>query len=225
MRDAHAREAYHYLHCNMRLRHRYGLEMTLEEYQALSEQFRTRRGLVNPRTDDRGNLEAWVQFKGTWVCASYRPGLRLVGTIMPAPPVFPSEEAQRAARLANQVEALTKENEALREAVSSYQSRLAKTENSLTAAHQSITGVTRADVTWFKRRMQDAEGYLKSGEVLEAFLTLNAAVSLPRGFRPSADPEASQREMEARVASERLYWSLNETGTAVVINNRERTCG
>jgi hypothetical protein len=80
-----AKLIYHYTHCLSRLRHRYGLEMTMEEYQNLCGLFR-RNQVEGTRKDNLGNIEGWVEFKGMWVCLSYMPDAQLIGTVMPCPP-------------------------------------------------------------------------------------------------------------------------------------------
>lgn len=83
--DRAARRIYHLAHCIMRMRHRYGLDLDAEGYDTLCSQFEKGKAL-GVREDDKRNREGWLQFKGSWVCVSYIPSLRLIGTIMPSPP-------------------------------------------------------------------------------------------------------------------------------------------
>jgi len=80
-----AKLLYHFMHCLSRLRHRYDLEMTMEEYEALCHKFRS-NSVPNTRKDNTGNIEGWLEFKGKLVCFSYMPDSQLIGTVMPAPP-------------------------------------------------------------------------------------------------------------------------------------------
>src|ERR1035437_7744964 len=89
--DRAARRIYHLSHCIMRMKHRYGLDMDAEGYDALCKQFEAGEAL-GVREDDKRHREGWLQFKGTWVCLSYTPSLRLIGTVMPCPPPLVLEE-------------------------------------------------------------------------------------------------------------------------------------
>lgn len=80
-----AKLLYHFMHCLGRLRQRYDLEMTMEEYEALCHKFRC-NNVLNTRKDNIGNVEGWLEFKGKLVCFSYMPDAKLIGTVMPAPP-------------------------------------------------------------------------------------------------------------------------------------------
>jgi hypothetical protein len=79
-----------YAHAVMRLRHRYGLDMTLEQYRQLSDDARAGRG-KGCRDDEAGNRDIWVKFKGRWVSACIRAGSDTISTFLPPPPDLPPE--------------------------------------------------------------------------------------------------------------------------------------
>jgi hypothetical protein len=82
--SAHAasRELYRYTHVNMRLRHRYDMEIDFDEYKQLCERVKNKE-YTNPRTLSTGEIEAWIQLKGQWVCFCYKPREGLVATVLP----------------------------------------------------------------------------------------------------------------------------------------------
>lgn len=79
----------HYAHAVLRLRHRYGLHMTFEEYLNLSKAVHRS---PTKRVDDAGNIDAWVEHQGVMVCACLNAGAVTISTFLPAPP--PTEPAK-----------------------------------------------------------------------------------------------------------------------------------
>lgn len=79
--------SYRYLHANMRLRTRYGIEIPFEKYTELCDMFKRQSPkIIGLRTNELGDREGWVQVKGVWVCAHYKVSQNLIATFMPAPP-------------------------------------------------------------------------------------------------------------------------------------------
>ena len=77
----------HFVHALSRLRYRYDLDMSLEEYRQLSRDAKAGKGKGACR-DELGSLEIWMPFKGRWVCAAFKPGADTISTFLPAPPDF-----------------------------------------------------------------------------------------------------------------------------------------
>lgn len=86
-RSVHAasREVYRYTHANMRLRLRYQMELDLDEYRELCQKMRQKQ-FFKPRVLSTGEVEAWVELRGQWVCACYKPHEGLIATFLPCPP-------------------------------------------------------------------------------------------------------------------------------------------
>jgi hypothetical protein len=62
--------------------------------------------------------------------------------------------------------------------------------------------IKKADLAWFKRRIQDARGLLKKGRILDASVFLDAVASLPAGFRPSVDEVKTGQLLALRMQTE-----------------------
>jgi len=88
--DGQARLARHYAHAVLRLRHRYGLDMTMQEYLVLSEDAKAGRG-QGLLVDDTGARDIWLHFKGRWICAAMKPGAKTISTFLPPPPAMPQK--------------------------------------------------------------------------------------------------------------------------------------
>jgi hypothetical protein len=69
----------------MRLRFRYGVELSLDEYRKLCNRFKE-RSIANVRFNHMGDIEGWVEIKGVWVCAHFKVAEGLIASFMPAPP-------------------------------------------------------------------------------------------------------------------------------------------
>lgn len=247
--DRAARRIYHLSHCIMRLRHRYGLNMDATDYDAFCEQFR-KGDVQGARPDDKGHIEGWIRFKDTWVCMSYIPSSRLVGTIMPCPPPLVSEElAKKAAKSAAQptvAPAWLKDERRINQQIGERAKKMAYTlyEQAMSSgkcpkwlAQHMLTGegtpvkakmqqkadqhvaqvqatragmdpeVKRADIAWFKNKMNDVRILLKAGRFLEAATLLDAAASLSQSFRPSAHSEEAERLIKIRMEAEGVWWA------------------
>ena len=244
MKDAIGRRLYHYAHCNMRLRHRYGIEMSLEEFDALSALFRSKK-VPDTRIDSVGNVEGWVKLRETWICVSYRPGLQMIGTVMPAPPpaVFNEVMEQVKTRAppapAKPPQKEPKEDKIKRAArllmeqamEAGKKPRWLRSEGEIVPPVPVVTAPTvppqvkLVDVAWYKRKIGIAGDLLKKGKAFEAALLLRAVAGLPRSARPGQAPEEAERLVEADMASERENLAQRFTEQQLTIRTPDDTTG
>lgn len=283
--DRASRRIYHLSHCIMRMKHRYGLDLNAEDYDGLCKQF-SKGEAIGVREDDKRHREGWLQFKGTWVCLSYIPSLKLIGTVMPCPPprvleemakgakgaevqqhqlrdetvkraafdlfqqammagktpkwlkvLLPGEQsndfsAQSEELLQSRINELASiqakkmaytlfdqamnagkapkwlqqrntpdEGEAIPEYVQQHaENYIDKKEQGRVRADPSLK---KADLAWFKLKLQVARDQLKEGRILDAAVTLDAVSSLPATFHPSMYPEESEKLLEYRDSLQR----------------------
>ena len=135
----------HYMHAAMRLRYRYGLEMSIEEYESLTSQVVTRRDVFGYRCDELGNVDAWVMFKGKLVCAAMKAGTSVITTFMPAPPHVDQPKAEAPEDVAKlQAEVL-----ALRKSLSASDKRFSE------LATATPSGALMREVELSKRQMRE----------------------------------------------------------------------
>lgn len=169
--DREARRAYRYIHAAARLRFRYGVEITREEYDELCERFRT--GYVaGARENAFGDREGWVEIRGVWACAHYKRREGVIATFMPAPPPKPM-----AAEPPPPPPPAPKPKKAKQPA-----SRAGMAETIVQL--QELVRLRGEDVAWFKRRILDAAGLLKSGLAAEAYVLLDQATRLRKTDHP-----------------------------------------
>lgn len=161
MRSHSNHEFSRYLHCNMRLRTRYGLEMSIEEFRELCDLFK-RRNVVNLRTTELGDLEGWVNLRGTWVCGHFKPREGFIASFMPAPPPAPILDGSGQVLDVKSHQRFQQHMKVLEE-----QRR-----------------VRELDVAWFKARMHDARQAIRHGLYDDAVRILEHATSLPKGAHP-----------------------------------------
>lgn len=199
--DQHNRRVYHLAHCNMRLRQRYGLEMSPEDYDKMCRMFQN-GNVVGARDDGNGHTEGWVRFKDTWVCASYKRASGMVGTIMPAPPPLILD----AVKSIDPEDFNRKVNEAAKKGA------LALLESALKAEKKpkwypppapTPPNLDRRDTSWYKTQMKEVQRLLKNSLVVEAAELLDAVASLPGTFSPSQEPEKAEQLIKARIEHER----------------------
>lgn len=229
MRDAGKRWLYHFSHCNMRLRHRYGIEMTPEEFHALGALFKQKK-VPNIRKDYAGHEEGWVKLRETWICVSYSPSKGCIGTVMPSPPpaIFDEVDRQAKTRLPgepakvkpekNKAEALELKSKAmalqlLKQALAAGKvpkwirnieggDRLvpeAVAQQKL-SPDQPSAETKMKDIGWFKGKIGQAAKLLKHDNPFEAMVLLDAVASLPRSFHPGQNPEEAERILARRMA-------------------------
>lgn len=231
----------------MRMKHRYGLSMDDADYDEFCRAFAAGEA-QGCRTDDMGNIEGWLRFKDTWVCMSYKPTTRFIGTIMPCPPpLVLKEQAEHAARSAAQPAQppswLKNEAEVNRRiadgakamAVRLYEQAMNSDKAPKWLQRQLLAGadgtvsksfqeeanrfaekmektklaadpaVKRADVSWYKGKLNDARQLLKQGQLFEAACLLDAVASLPASFYPSQDPKKAEAMVKERMERERPF--------------------
>jgi hypothetical protein len=76
---------YRYMHANMRLRLRYGIEIAIDEYNELCRLMAT--GCGRGRREEGDMVEAWLEIKpDVWAAAVYRKSESCIVTFMPMPP-------------------------------------------------------------------------------------------------------------------------------------------
>jgi len=74
-------------HANIRLKLRYDLDITLEEYQAANEKFRQRKGVEGLRQNHKGDLEGWIEIRpDVWVAALFSARDSVIATFFAPPP-------------------------------------------------------------------------------------------------------------------------------------------
>lgn len=239
---------YHLSHCMMRMRHRYGLDMDAADYDSFCDAFASGKA-QSCRTDSHGRVEGWLQFKGTWVCMSYLPAERFVGTVMPCPPPLVLEEAARhAARSAAKPAAtpawLRDEEEVNRrvseraksmayslfegavnggkvpkwlqkkllegEATARVSARMRQDADAYAEAVRSTKDgmcpeTRKADVSWFKRKINEARGLLWEGRVLDAACLLDGVSALAGSFKPSREPERAEELVRQQAERNRRF--------------------
>lgn len=196
---------YRYLHCRMRLQERYGLEITQDEYQKLSDRF-ARDGWPGQWRTDTGAVEAWIEYKQALVCAHYRPNEQLITTFQKPPPIeeeyvtpHSGTEESKVDRQAKELNRLLKLNEELHrrsdfKAVATIRelgSKINVLRDQLNQLQQQRVVVNKLDreIGWYKQRVNDAVGLLKTEKVIQGVALLEALVGLPKGFRSQLDPK------------------------------------
>lgn len=160
MSSSGPQEFYRYLHCNMRLRTRYGLEMDIDEYRSLNELFR-RRQVTNMRQTETGDLEGWVQLRDTWVCGHFKSREGHIASFMPAPPPMPETVEGRVLDL-----------------------KSAQKHRQHMEALEAQRQLKELDVKWFKTRAHEAKLLIQSGHLDSAIQVLDDMASRKRGAHP-----------------------------------------
>lgn len=213
------RTRHRWLHANMRLRLRYGIEISIEDYIQLCADFGRGKGVYGRRVSPAsGDEEGWVKIGDTWVCAHYKARERLIATFMPCPPLLVTAEI--AAKLAAEgklsaegVGAKTpimppSEASAAGVARSDSQQQAARTrrEKRREKHEEEVKALTEArkeDLSWFKITLGRVRDRIRQGFPGEAADIADAAASLPRNFHPGANPEETERVMARRIDQER----------------------
>lgn len=79
--------------------------------------------------------------------------------------------------------------------------------------------VRKADVMWFKRKVNDVCQLMKEGKFMEAMSLVSGVASLHTSFHPSLDPEATDSMLASRVIAERewLVRFFEEKGYPLVL--------
>jgi hypothetical protein len=153
MSDAEPTEFYRYLHCNMRLRTRYGLEIDIDEYRRLNELFQ-RREVINLRETSTGDLEGWIPLRGIWVCGHYKSREGRIASFMPVPPPAPEiienrvVDAKSAQKHRQHMETLQAQRE-----------------------------LKELDVRWYKTRAHEVKSLIQAGHLDDAVKILDDMAS------------------------------------------------
>jgi hypothetical protein len=173
MSSASQQEFYRYMHCNMRLRTRYGLEMDIDEYRRLNELFRTKQ-VINLRTSETGDLEGWVKLRDTWVCGHYKIRENHIASFMPAPPPLPEGAGGKVV-----------------------DAKSAQKHRQHMAALEAQRKLKELDVAWYKARMHEAKLAILTGRVSDAVLILDGAAGQQKGSHPgSVEPLTPQADSQ-----------------------------
>ncbi len=170
-------------HVQQRLRFRYGLEITMEEYLDLCAQFSDGRAR-GVRPDERDELEGWVLHKGTWVAAKYMRATRLITTVLPTMEGRPDEEISRYRK---ELAGLHKKLEEVRAKPQVPATPPGPRRQAVLHALEEARSVAKKDAVWFKQQCVDALRHLKQGRPDEASAVLDAACRLPKNAHPGKD--------------------------------------
>lgn len=190
-------EVYRFLHCNMRLKARYGIEMDLDEYREMNKTFKL-RNVLGLRENQLGDYEGWLKVKGVWVCGHYKVREGFIATFMPVPPLEVMRDI-----LAMRQETPHLDPEVLAKQVAdSIGERRIKEEAkvrqkaTLVASHHThietlIIAVRRwkKDVSWFKRKMGEAKLLLREGKAQEAYDLLDKEAGRAKNEHPGESAE------------------------------------
>lgn len=139
-----SRERVAYAHANLRLRTRYDMEITIEEWYRLGQMFR--RGQVHgARKNHVGDIEGWVLVGDVPVCCYYSEQHQCVKTFYAPPPPLPTTAiGVKAKKLAPPKPPPTPEQEVKKD----------KKEFNLRVQHAvQENAVYRRDLSWFKRML------------------------------------------------------------------------
>lgn len=223
-----------YLHAASRLRQRYGVDVSIERYMELCEQLAAGLG-EGRRTNLLGDVEAWVEVQpDVWACAVLKASDGLIATFMPAPPPRDLADSPTIARLKEQLAeaqghartngALVKELKArIKAELRDERAALAEAKR---LAHEHAQAAAQAaanrhiaedrglkqrrDVEWIQRQCQRACSLLAQGKITEAACLLSALAALPASVRPSVDPGAARKLLEAMVERRRAFLAGGE---------------
>ena len=188
-----ADERYRYMHCNMRLRHRYGMEMSIDEFRALCTAC-ARGKLAGARVDPKGHVEGWLQLRGTWICVSYKPWEQLLGTVMPSPPPRPN-----VAPLVSETKAQlsVKMNEAVHAEAQRMLHHAMKSEQRPKWVGKFLPALQSVRARWSPVHLKRLPE-LFAKDPLEAWLYLDALASLP--------PSSSDKDIQNWILNEKPRW-------------------
>jgi hypothetical protein len=75
-----------YMHSAMRLRTRYSIDLTFEEWKKISDNFLTKAQALTK--NHVGDYEGWIKIRGEWVAAYYNTKRKCIKTFYARPPDF-----------------------------------------------------------------------------------------------------------------------------------------
>ncbi len=211
--------AYRFAHANMRLRDRYGVEMTREKFEYLSANFSNVAQDI--RKNGRGDFEGWVEVQaGIWACAAYKPSQGLIGTFFPCPPPRLGRSAKSTPDTDDALEKMTARARGAERELSKAASRVAELERGprqqppTPNASKPLDEPERAELArlrritigpgsyanvhrWTRRRLSVVAELLKEGRSVAALLLADGLASIPgkmSDFEASAEASLDQRE-------------------------------
>ncbi len=165
--------AFDFAHANMRLRTRYGIEMSMQEWEHLNRMFaQSSPKIVNPRKNHVGDVEGWVEIGDVWVCAYWSVQRGTVSTFFARPPdiaAAPPKPAPKPAPIVQVVCDCEKH----------------KVRGELVAKANQRARIATDDVAWFKARCIDIARVVNAGAVDDAADMLSALGAIPKTISPT----------------------------------------
>lgn len=81
-----------FVHANARLRTRWGMELTWEEYEEVNKRFRLNSGIKGRQVNSRGDIEGWVKIKDKQIPCVFSVKDGVVATFFAPPPGWEGED-------------------------------------------------------------------------------------------------------------------------------------
>lgn len=190
-----ATENMSYAHANMRLKTRYGMEISFEEWRALGDLFRRNDPKVqSPRKNHVGDVEGWVKINGIWVCCYYSSYRSCISTFYARPPDLVETPKSKAEVLKDLEKRKARCRAACAKVLNDAQARASEIIKEAKARKVQVLQASQAsdakDAGWFKVRMYEVLQLIQSGQLHEAANLAEAVAYLPRSMRPSLDHTA-----------------------------------
>ena len=168
-----------YIHSNMRLKARYNIEITYEEYIELCKKIQKGKAEGTVTAYDGHNKEAWIKVKDQWVCAQYKTSEKLICTFLPVPPPNIADEAYKQFSPVDKGQATTAK-------IMAAASKMVKNG---TAPIPKDTAVSREDLIYLREQIKDAVALImQNHDVKGAVVLLDAISKVPLKMLPYSDP-------------------------------------
>lgn len=186
-----ARDRVRFSHAIMRLKTRFDFEIEFDEYMAICEKFKSGQ-VQGARRNHRGDIEGWVEIRGTPICCYFHVDEGLVGTFFANAPPQPGADNTWQGKY-----------DVLRKQYDKLNAKYAKL---VEQVKQDEAPDTRTDIGWFKERIREASSMLTDGDLGEVRYLLEALVAVPRAMRPSKDLAAAASFLAGAVDEKREHY-------------------
>lgn len=207
------RERNAYAHANMRLRTRFDMEITIEEWHRLGDLFRKKK-INGVRRNHVGDQEGWVVINGTPVCCYYSAQHGCVKTFYASAPPMPTESNIKATKVrppAPVVKVVTVVTPAPTPPMPKVEStdpkavaaKARKKERFESHMLERSDGVYRRDLRWFKGIVTSTIRREWSRD--EVWFFLSSLISLPENLHPSLQPEKALAFIKEGVEGKRVH--------------------
>ncbi len=197
---------YRYMHANMRLRIRYGVEISADEYNELCQIMAT--GCGQGRREEGDVVEAWLEVKpNVWAAAVFRKSEGCIVTFMPSPPPISNVRQQISANQLNmlvQEEAKKHAKQKIKEALEQGYVEDLYAESGV--IHEERKRYSNRDVNWMIGQIKESLDLAKYGYLSDALARIEAVSSIKLHERPTSHVATTEETLNADVQYLKPHW-------------------